>query len=113
MALPLKVIHPDPKLLGILKFCVTPESFVIPAPLMVKPEIVPRSIVNALAPAAKTMLLISIEADASETAVVLDRAKVAISFGPSGTVTGVQLDELFHLTLAGVRFQVALPAVAI
>jgi hypothetical protein len=41
---------------------------------------------------------------------MLEVAKVAVSAKPLGTVAGVQLFALFQLLLAGVDFQVALPA---
>jgi hypothetical protein len=39
-----------------------------------------------------------------------DISKVAMSSGPLGTVAGVQLAAVFQSPLAGLRFQVALPA---
>ena len=40
----------------------------------------------------------------------MERANVAVSAGPLGTVAGVQLLALFQFTSAGFAFQVALPA---
>ena len=54
-------------------------------------------------------LLISVAAE-SETLVTVLVAKVAVSLDPLGIVPGVQLPALFQLPVAGVLFQVALPA---
>jgi len=40
----------------------------------------------------------------------LERANVAVSAGPLGTVLGVQLAAVFQSSVAGLAFQVALPA---
>ena len=84
----------------------------MPAPLTVS-AIAPFAglgvMVNALAPGLKTMLFTSIEA-VIETSVLLETPKVAISFGPFGTVAGVQFAAVFQSPLVGLRFQVALPA---
>ena len=45
-----------------------------------------------------------------ETSVVFERAKVAISAGPLGTVAGVQLPAVFQSPEVGLRSHVALPA---
>ena len=66
-------------------------------------------IVKALAPSEKTTLSTCTEAE-SEMAVVLEKAKVAISDGPFGIVAGDQLVAVFQLPLAGLDSQVALPA---
>jgi hypothetical protein len=66
-------------------------------------------IVNVLAPASKTIPF-SVTLDERETLVTLEDSKVAISDGPFGTVGGVQLPGVFQSPLAGLRFQVALPA---
>ena len=65
--------------------------------------------VNALAPPVNTMLLISMD-PVTATAVVLETPKVAISFGPFGTVVGVQLAGLLQSLSTGSAFHVALPA---
>src|SRR5204863_1691235 len=73
------------------KFSVVPELLVTPAPLTVSlVEVGAGLIVNALAPELNTMLLTVTLAERA-TAVVLERAKGAISFEPLGTVAGVQL----------------------
>ena len=64
---------------------------------------------NALAPGLNTMLFTSIDA-VIETSVVLETPNVATSFGPLGTVAGVQLAAVFQSLLIGFRFQVALSA---
>ena len=45
-----------------------------------------------------------------ETFVVLERANVAVSAGPLGTVIGVQLAAAFQSPEPGLRSHVALPA---
>ena len=91
------------------KFWVTPELFVIPAPLKVSPARVEAVKVKAAAPRAKTISLTSVAAEI-EIAPWLEAAKVAMSPGPFGTVAGVQLAAVFQSPLVGLRFQVALPA---
>src|SRR5262245_21111557 len=96
----------------VTKFWVIPESFVIPAPLIVSvaaPFAGPAVIVNALAPGLKTTLFTSIDT-AIETSVVLETPKVATSFGPFGTLAGVQLAGLLQSLSTGLAFHVALPA---
>src|SRR6476661_2149777 len=65
--------------------------------------------VKALAPELKMIWATSVSAE-SETAVVLDVPNVATSAEPFGTVFGVQLPALFHLSVVGFKFHVALPA---
>jgi hypothetical protein len=65
--------------------------------------------VNALAPSPKTTLRTCV-AFVIEIAVVLELAKVAMSFGPFGTVAGVQFAAVFQSPLTGFALQVALPA---
>ena len=83
--------------------------FAIPAPLKVS---VPESavIVNGLAVAANKMLLTSVWVRVTDTLVPAVTPNVAISFGPLGTVPGVQFEALFQLLLVGLDFHVALPA---
>jgi hypothetical protein len=45
-----------------------------------------------------------------ETLVVFERANVAISAGPFGTIIGVQLAAVFQVPEPGLRSHVALPA---
>jgi hypothetical protein len=66
-------------------------------------------IVKAAAPEPKTILFTSMPAEI-ERFVRLEEAKVAISLGPLGTVAGVQFAAVFQRPLAGLAFQVALPA---
>src|SRR6266536_6096303 len=40
----------------------------------------------------------------------MERANVAVSAGPLGTIAGVQLAAVFQSSVAGLAFQVALPA---
>ena len=70
---------------AVTKFCVTPELFVMPAPLTVNVNVGTAVIVNALAPALNTMPFTSVLAE-RETLVVLDVANVAVSEGPLGIV---------------------------
>src|SRR6266581_5842886 len=88
------------------KFCVIPELFVIPTPLMVHGKRV--VILNGLAPALKTMPLTSVPT--TKTPVILEVANVAVSMGPLGGPPAVQLAGLFQSPSAGLAFQVALPA---
>jgi hypothetical protein len=90
-----------------IKFWATPELFVIPAPLTVR--LFGQVTVKALAPALNTIPAISIRPK-SETPVILEVLKVAISVGPFGTVSGVQLAAVFQSPLTGFELQVALPA---
>ena len=94
---------------AVTSFCVIPELFVIPTPLMVKPNVGLAVIVNALAPALNTMPLTSVLSE-TETPVVLEDANVAVSAGLVGTVRGVQLFAVFQSPVAGLAFHVALPA---
>ena len=93
------------------KFCTIPELFVMPAPLMVNVGEVPSAfmIVNALAPGLNTMPLSS-ALNAMKGRVLLEEANVAVSAGPFGTVVGVQLVAVNQSPVAGLAFQVALPA---
>ena len=61
------------------------------------------------APAAKTRLA-TVSSAASETPVVLEEEKVAISDAPFGTRAGVQFAGVFQSLVAGAALQVALPA---
>src|SRR5713101_5412561 len=72
------------------KFCMIPELFVMPTPLMVNVNVGLTVIVNALAPELNTMPSTSVLAD-RWTAVLLEVAKKAVSDGPLGMVAGVQL----------------------
>jgi hypothetical protein len=69
-----------------------------------------RVIVKALAIGLKVILSSSVVAAVRETAVLFEMSNVAVSNGPLGTTAGVQLAGLIHCILAGLRFQVALPA---
>ena len=91
------------------RFWVMPESFTTPAPLRVKVMSAATSMVKALAPGLKTILLTWVAAEIV-TLVIFESPKVATSFGPLGTVAGVQLRALLHCLLVGLRFHVALPA---
>src|SRR6266568_3393583 len=73
-----------------IKFCVIPELFVMPTPLMVNVKVAGAVIVKAFPPALNTMPLTSVLAE-RETPVLLEVAKVAVSDGPLGMVAGVQL----------------------
>ena len=92
-------------------FCITPESLVIPVPVISKTVPGSGAIVKALAPELKTILLTRVLAELAEieTSTTLDTSKVAISEGPFGTVAGVQLADVFQSPSVGFKFQVALP----
>ena len=66
-------------------------------------------IVKALAPELKTIPSTSVVAE-RDTPVVFERANVAVSAGPLGTVMGVQFVAVCQSPLPGLRFQVALAA---
>lgn len=87
----------------------TPELFAVPAPLTVNVNVGPAVIVNALAPGLNTMPFTSVLAE-METPLVLEDANVAVSNGPLGMVGGVQFAAWFQSPVAGLVFQVALPA---
>src|SRR5207248_1723115 len=91
------------------KFCVVPELFVMPAPLMVSAKKGLAVIVKLLAPGAKVIPSTIVFAEI-EMAVVLETANVAVSADPSGTVAGVQFAALFQSQEAGFRSHVAVPA---
>jgi len=96
-------------LTAVTKFCVIPELFVIPVPLMVNVNVGVAVIVNALAPALNTMPFASV-LPAVETPVVLEKPNVAVSDDPLGTVAGAQLLAVFQSPVAGLANHVALPA---
>src|SRR5262249_5013562 len=91
-----------------VKFCVTPELFVIPAPLTVKVTFAV-VVLKLLAPGLNTKLLTSVLAD-REISAVFERSNIATSSGPFGMVLGVQFSAVFQSLLIGVMLQVALPA---
>ena len=64
---------------------------------------------NALAPGLNTIPFTSVSAE-RETPVVLDKANVAVSDGPLGTVFGIQFVAVFQSPVAGLACHVALPA---
>lgn len=113
VACPRKVIDP---LAAVIKFCATPELFVMPEPSNSncrKPKFSggARVIVNGLAPALKVMPFTLVSAE-REIAVLLLVANVAVLAGASGMVAGVQLAAWFQLPVGGDASQVALPAKA-
>src|SRR4030095_1567332 len=86
------------------------ELFVMPTPLIRKvAKAEGEVIVNSLAPASKTIPF-SVTLDERETLLTLEDSNVATSDRPFGTVAGVQLTAVFQSLLAGLKFQVALPA---
>jgi hypothetical protein len=64
-----------------------------------------------VAAALKTTSLTSVLAE-SDTPVVLERLKVAVSADEFGTVAGVQFSAVFQFAFVGLRFHAALPASA-
>src|SRR4030095_6297200 len=94
----------------------TPEVFVIPKPLRMSELSLPCALdngltvmVKALAPGSK-IIPSTIVFDETKTSVVLEKAKVAISATPFGTVVGVQLVDVFQSPETGLISQGALPA---
>src|SRR5438874_11247294 len=81
----------------------------MPLPLMVRGAPTPLVMVKADPPALNTIELTSV-GSAGVMFLRCEVAKVAVSAGPFGTVTGVQFTALFQLPLIGLKFQVALPA---
>lgn len=77
------------------KCCVTPELFVTPWPLMFNVNEELTVMVNALAPALKTIPFTSVSPE-SETAVRLLVANVAVSEGAFGMTCGVQFAAVFQ-----------------
>jgi hypothetical protein len=90
------------------KFCVVPELFAIPVPLMVS-VLWLAVIVKELAPGAKVMPSTVVFAE-REIALVFEVAKVAVSADPLGTVAGIQFVAVFQSPEVGLRSHVALPA---
>ena len=72
--------------IGPTKFCMIPELFVMPTPLMVNVNVGLAVIVKALAPALNTMPFTSVLAE-METPVVFERANVAVFPDPIGRAT--------------------------
>src|SRR5713101_3318459 len=102
-----------PKLLasstGATKFCMIPELFVMPTPLMVNVNMGLAVIVNALPPELNTVPLTSVLAD-RDTVVISEVAKKAVSDGPLGGPPAVQLPAVFQSPVVGLANHVALPA---
>ena len=95
------------------KFCMAPESFATPAPLIVKVLPAPVVILNELVAAElKTISATSVKLVERATSVLLERPNVATSAGPLGMVCGVQFAAVFQSPLVGFSFQVALSAEA-
>ena len=102
---------PPPPLTAVTKFWEIPELLVMPVPLMVSVNVGLAVIVKALPDGLKTMLFTSVLAE-SETPVIVDRPKVAVSAELLGTVAGVQLAAVFQSPVPGAVSHVALPAKA-
>jgi hypothetical protein len=100
-----------PWLIPLTKFCVIPELFVMPVPLMVNKFTVPglTVIVKALAPELN-VIPDTVTPLEIETPVVLETSKVATSDGPLGTVADDQFVPVFQTPVAGLRSHVPLPA---
>ena len=92
-----------------IKFCVTPELFVMPTPLMLSAKSELAVIVKLLAPGAKVIPSTVVFAEI-EMAVVFETANVAVSADPLGTVAGVQFVAVFQSPEPGLRSHIALPA---
>jgi hypothetical protein len=91
------------------KFCVVPELFVMPVPLSVSEKLGLAVIVKLLAPGEKVIPSTIVFAE-METAVVFERAKIAVSADPLGIVIGDQLPAVFQSPELGLKSHVALPA---
>ena len=89
---------------GVTKFCMRPESLVTPAPLNVSigKKLELAVIVKPLAPGAKVIPSTVVFAE-TEMVVVFERAKVAVSANPLGTVAGVQFVAVFQSPEVGLR----------
>lgn len=81
----------------------------MPVPLMVNITAGLTVMVNGLAPKLNVIPLTSVAA-VIDTAVVLERANVAVSDEPLGTVPDDQFVPVFQLTEPGLRSHVPLPA---
>jgi hypothetical protein len=91
------------------KFCVVPELLVMPVPLSVSEKLGLAVIVKLLAPGEKVIPSTIVFAE-METAVVFERAKIAVSADPLGIVIGDQLPAVFQSPEPGLRSHVALLA---
>jgi len=94
---------------AVTKFCVAPELFVMPVPLMVSVKLGLTVMVYAEAAGVNVIPLTSVFAE-METFVVFERPNVAVSVEALGTVIGVQLAAVFQSPEPGLRSHIALPA---
>jgi hypothetical protein len=111
LALLVKVIVPRfAPLVALTKFCVIPELFVIPAPLMVRVNVGLAVIMNGSV--SNTIPLTCVFAE-METAVVdgdwTETSNVAMSDTPLGTVFWSQLLAVFQSDVLGAKLHLALP----
>jgi hypothetical protein len=89
----------------VTKFCVVPELFVIPTPLIVSVNNgmgLTVMVYGFVAAAVNVMPLTSVFAEI-EPLVIFERAKAAGSAGPLGTPMGVQLAAVFQSPEMGSR----------
>src|SRR6266480_937490 len=97
-----------PKGVPATMFCVVPELLSMPEPAKFN-TCDWLLIVNGLAVGTNTTLFTFVSSE-SDTAVILDCAKVAMSDGPLGIVGGDQFAAWFQSPVAGLVFHVALSA---
>ena len=105
MAAFVKVIAPAPPALsaGAMNCCTIPELLVTPTPLKFSDKVAGTVNAKALAAGLNTIPFTSTVAE-NETSVVFEVANVAVSDGPLGTVSGVQLVAVFQSPLVGFSF---------
>ena len=93
----------------VMKVWLTPELFVMPAPLMVSVKLGLTVMLYAEAAGVNVMPFTSVFVEIA-TSLVFDKPNVATSADPLGTVAGLQLVLIFQSSERGLRFHVALPA---
>lgn len=109
---------------SVTKFCVSPELFVMPTPLIIKNDVNEEDDstvrVNTLAPTLNIMPLTPIgellPRSSTLTSVVFETSNVAVSVGPLGMVSGIQFvgnAKPSQMLLVGSRSHVALPQKAV
>ena len=94
---------------AVTKFCVAPELFVMPMPLMVSVKLGLTVMLYAEAAGVNVMPFTSVFVEIA-TSLVFDKPNVATSADPLGTVAGLQFVTVFQSPEAGLRSHIALPA---
>src|SRR4029077_12267863 len=98
LALSKNISPARPPTLAAIKFCVTPELFVIPVPWKNRSLLPSTVIVNALAPELNVIPATVVSAEIP-TEVVLEVANVAVSVAALGTVPDDQFVAVFQSAL--------------